>query len=270
MPVGEYKRKYIINSLNNKYPIDDYFDCINDENRLKIPKINYNQKLFIPPIQQHTNNNSDESNYTIARNTNSNLKLINSGVGLSTNIPSIPGYMNKLGIINNVPETFTEIGKITNNIGNVTTAIGGLTSGIKLGLDIANAVNDKKVSFDNAMNIADDATGVVSSALSFIPGVGVPLSIAASIGEKLVTGGIKAGKAVKEDKEKEHVKHLKPGIWLDTVVDATTPHWMNTDFKTLKQEYKKNKPIREAQKKQEKVDYKNMSYKDKAKKFFFG
>jgi hypothetical protein len=33
---------------------------------------------------------------------------------------------------------------------------------------------------------------------------------------------------------------------------------MNTDFKTLKQEYKTNKPIRDAQKKQEKEDYKNM------------
>jgi hypothetical protein len=201
--VGEYKRKYIINSLKNKYPMNDYYDYIEDNERLKIPKINHDNSLLeIQSIPQHTVNNNNDSKYTIAKNVNSNLKLINSGVGLSTNLPSIPEYMKDFGIINNVPETFTEIGKITNPIGNVTTAIGGLTSGINLGLDIANAVNDKKVSFDNAMNIADDATGIVSSALSFIPGIGVPLSLAASIGEKLVTGGIKAGKAVKKRKRK--------------------------------------------------------------------
>jgi hypothetical protein len=178
--------------------------------------------------------------------------------------------MKDIGFINNVPESFSSVGKITAPLGKITTAIGGLTSGINLGLDVANAVQDNKVSFDNVMNIADDSTGVVSSTLSFIPGIGVPLSLTATIGEKFVTGGIKAGKAVKEEKEKEHTKHLRPAIWLDTVVDATTPHWMSTDFKVLKKEYNKNKPIRDTQKKQEKEDYKKLSSKDKAKKFFFG
>jgi hypothetical protein len=204
---------------------------------------------------------------------------LNTISGLSSNIPSIPKYINYIKPLQ-IPEAITNIEKLSNNVGTVSTAIGGLTSGVNLGLDIASAVNDKKVSFDNAMNIADDATGIVSSALSFIPGVGVPLSISASIGEKLITGGIKAGKAVKDEKakningetwiDKSGKKHLKGGVWLDTVIRSNAPSWMVDDIGTQIKNYKKDKPKREAQKKQDKEDYKSLSQTEKVKKFFFG
>jgi hypothetical protein len=173
-----------------------------------------------------------------------------------------------------VPETISNVAKIGEAAGKITGAIGAVTSGVGLGFDIANAVKDKKVTFDNAMNIADDATGLVSAAVGFIPVVGVPLSIGLTAGEKVVTGIIKGAKAVKEEKEAEGVKHLKPGVWLDTVVKANTPAWMTADIGEAYRNYKKNKPAIKTQKKAEKVqrqeEWKSMSGKDKAKRFFLG
>jgi hypothetical protein len=95
-----------------------------------------------------------------------------------------------------------------------------------------------------------------------------------------VTGGIKAGKAVKDEKakningetwiDKSGKKHLKGGVWLDIVTRANVPAWMVDDIGTQIKNYKKDKPKREAQKKQEKEDYKSLSQKEKVKKFFFG
>jgi hypothetical protein len=45
---------------------------------------------------------------------------------------------------------------------------------------------------------------------------------------------------------------------------------MVDDIGTQIKDYKKNKSIREAKKKQEKADYKSLSKNEKIKKFFFG
>jgi hypothetical protein len=282
MPVGEYfKAKYIKNYLEKRCPLNDYSDYIDDEDKLRIPKIKYDYGVnSVNPVNpvNPVNSHFSDSNYSIARNTNSNFKLLNSATGLSTNIPSIPTYMKDFGLINSVPETISSIGKIAGPIGKATTLIGGGLSGINLGLYIAYAVQDKKVDFDNAMNIADDATGIVSSALSMIPGVGVPLSLAASIGEKVITGAIKAIKAVKDEKaknisgenwiDKSGQKHLKASVLFDNTTRANFPSWMVDDIGTQIKDYKKNKPIREAKKKQEKADYKSLSKNEKLKNSF--
>jgi hypothetical protein len=63
---------------------------------------------------------------------------------------------------------------------------------------------------------------------------------------------------------------LKSGVWLDTVTRANVPSWMVDDIGTQIKDYKKNKPTRDAKKKQEKEDYKSLSKRGKVKKFFFG
>jgi hypothetical protein len=81
-------------------------------------------------------------------------------------------------------------------------------------MDIAEAVKDKHVTFDNAMRMADDGTGVVNAAVSFVPGVGVPISLAMLGGEKLVTSIIKIARAEKEAKRENGGK----GVGLDSGV----------------------------------------------------
>jgi hypothetical protein len=106
-------------------------------------------------------------------------------------------------------------------------------SGLSLGSDIAEAFDNKKVTFDNAMKMADDGTGIVSGAVSFIPGVGVPLSLALLGGEKLITSGVKIAKAVAEEKKREGVKHLSFDNWINTAEKAVLPEWMTIDVKDI-------------------------------------
>jgi hypothetical protein len=192
-------------------------------------------------------------------------------IGRPSNFVQVSSGLEKEVVI---PETISNVAKIGDAVGKITGAVGAVTSGVGLGFDIANAVKDKKVTFDNAMNMADDATGLVSAAVGFIPGIGAPLSIGLTAGEKLITGIIKGAEAVKKEKEAEGVKHLTPGVWLETVVKANTPAWMTEDIGEAYRNYKKNKPIIKAQKKAEKIqrkeEWKKMSGKEKAKQFFFG
>jgi hypothetical protein len=173
-----------------------------------------------------------------------------------------------------LPEAISNIAKVGEGVGKVAGAAGAALSGVSLGMDIANAVKDKKVTFDNAMRMADDGTGLVASAVGLIPGVGTALSLGLLGGEKVVTAIIKGAKAVKDMKKELGVKHLKPGVWLNTVVNASVPSWMTKDIGEAYREWKKNKPQRDAEKKekkaQAKAEWKKMSGKEKAKKFFFG
>jgi hypothetical protein len=173
-----------------------------------------------------------------------------------------------------LPEAISTIAKVGEGVGKVAGAAGAALSGVSLGMDIANAVKDKKVTFDNAMRMADDGTGLVASAVGLIPGVGTALSLGLLGGEKVVTAIIKGAKAVKDMKKELGVKHLKPGVWLNTVVNASVPSWMTKDIGEAYREWKKNKPQRDAEKKaakaQAKAEWKKMSGKEKAKKFFFG
>jgi hypothetical protein len=175
---------------------------------------------------------------------------------------------------NGISEAVSTVAKVGEGIGKVAGAAGATLSAVSLGMDIANAVKDKKVTFDNAMRMADDGTALVSSALGMIPGVGTALSLGLLGGEKVVTAIIKGAKAVKDKKKELGVKHLKPGLWLKTVMEASTPSWMNKDIGEAYREWKKNKPQRDAEKKaqkaQAKAEWKKMSAKEKAKKFFFG
>jgi hypothetical protein len=152
-----------------------------------------------------------------------------------------------------------ELGKLSNGLN----VVGGALSAANLGNDIATAVRDKHVSFDNA-------TGVASAAVSMIPAVGMPLSLAMQGGEKLVTGIIKGAKAVKDEKEKEGVKHLDPKTWLYTTFGANVPHWMLADISKSYREWKKKAPERKAERKRKKEEWKHMSGKEKAHRFFFG
>ena len=85
-------------------------------------------------------------------------------------------------------------------------------------------MNDKKVTFDDAMKMADDATGAVTAGVSLIPGVDVLLALVLTVGEELVTGIVEGAKAVDDEKhknikgetwtDKKGNKLLKPDVWL--------------------------------------------------------
>jgi hypothetical protein len=173
-----------------------------------------------------------------------------------------------------ISEAISTVSKVGEGVGKVAGAAGAVLSTASLGMDIANAVKDHKVTFDNAMRMADDGTGIVASVVGLIPGVGTALSGGLLGGEKVVTAIIKGAKAVKEKKKELGVKHLKPGVWLDTVVKASTPAWMTKDIGEAYREWKKNKPEMDAEKKekkkQAKAEWKKISSKEKAHKFFFG
>jgi hypothetical protein len=127
----------------------------------------------------------------------------------------------------------TQMAETSSSIAPVANAVGGVLGGVGLGHDIAKAVETGHVSFDDAMKMADDGTAVVSSAVSFIPVVGGPLSAGLSIGEKIVTGSIKAGKAVKDHRKELGVKHLGFNEWTSTVAKSVAPEWMSKDLKEV-------------------------------------
>jgi hypothetical protein len=169
--------------------------------------------------------------------------------GASLAQKAIPVVAEAVGATANAASTASQIattaGEVASALGPAASVAGGVVSGIGLGFNINDAVKEKqrdgKVSFNTAMNIADNATGVVSAAANFIPVVGTGISIALSVGEKVVTGIIKMAKAVSDEKKRQGVKHLSASDWWDTTMDAIFPHWMTTDFKTLSEEHKAKK-----------------------------
>jgi hypothetical protein len=159
------------------------------------------------------------------------------------------------------------ISKTAGKIGSVANVAGGVLSGISLGKDIYDLAKGNGNKLELGTKIADDATGVVSAAVSAVN----PLAGLALTGiEKLVTSGIKAGEAVKEEKKREGVKHLKPKEWVNTVWDSMTPAWMNKDIGQAYREWKAKAPERKAARKAKKAAWKKMSAKEKAHRFFFG
>ncbi|GHU21432.1 hypothetical protein FACS189472_14090 [Alphaproteobacteria bacterium] len=214
---------------------------------------------------------------------------MNTGVGVASSIASHASdavdVAKTIGI--GVPETVSSLATTASEVGKaaggVLGAVGAAASGVSLGFDIANAKKEGKVTFDNAMNIADDATGVVSGIASMFPGPGSAVGLGLTIGEKIATTPFKAYHAVKEEEKKEGVKHLKPGVWMRTVIDEFTPKWWSLDIgsKEWKQYWKEDKAKRKAaseQKKKEKAErkaerkeiWKHGTAKQKAYDFFFG
>jgi hypothetical protein len=142
-----------------------------------------------------------------------------------------------------LPSTLTKAASVGEAIGSSANAAGAVLSGVGLGLDIQSAIEDKHVTFNNAMKMADDGTGLVASLVGLAPGIGTAISLGLIGGEKVVTTIIKGIKAVNDEKKKEGLgkgDHLKPGVWLDTVVDATIPKWMTEDIGTQIKEWKAN------------------------------
>ncbi|GHU24358.1 hypothetical protein FACS189472_17350 [Alphaproteobacteria bacterium] len=81
------------------------------------------------------------------------------------------------------------------------------------------------MTFDNAMNIAGDATGVVSGFVGMLSGRGSFVALGLFGVEKLITGGFNADRAVKEEKKREGVDHLSPSMWVSTVAGEFFPRW---------------------------------------------
>jgi hypothetical protein len=288
MPVGEYeKNNFLIRGLQRKkFPNTDFDEFGLSTKVLKkfVPMFTSTGIPYDPNIPKPTPEDTQNHKESQFGNVVRDLRTANSIAGMGTSAPevAIMGYntLRGMGELSNATRTYNALSKIApaaEGLGKVSTGlnvIGGALSAANLGNDIYNAVKDKHVSFDNAMKISDDATGVASAAVSMIPGVGVPLSIALTGGEKLVTGFIKGAKAVKEEKKREGVKHLDPKTWIDTMWTAATPEWMNRDIGDAYREWKKNKPARKAAKKAEKArkkeEWKHMSGKEKAHRFFFG
>jgi hypothetical protein len=179
----------------------------------------------------------------------SGARMANTGVGIASSIPSLAtsgfNFMSKAGLMDNALDTYNVVSKLggatsaAGEIGGAANVVGGVLGGISLGKDISDAVKDNHVTFDNAMKMADDGTAVVSAAASFIPVVGPALSLGLTGGEKLVTGIIKADKAVKERKKELGVKHLGFGEWANTVEKSILPDWMTKEIKIKKKNKKK-------------------------------
>ncbi|GHU20421.1 hypothetical protein FACS189472_11720 [Alphaproteobacteria bacterium] len=170
--------------------------------------------------------------------------------------------------------------------GNIGAGVGLGFSATGLGMDISQAIADGHMTFDNAMRTADDATGLVAGGVAFIPGVGIPLSIALLAGEKFVTGIIKGNKAVKDEKAK-HIKselwkdhwgneHLKPSVWMETVLEANTPEWWHIQINSpewhayWKKYNDDRKKSHDAYVKNRKEIWHHGTAKQKAYDFFFG
>ncbi|GHU22824.1 hypothetical protein FACS189472_15750 [Alphaproteobacteria bacterium] len=288
MPGQFHKNDLIIRSLRRKYsPYDD-------ELVLKKPKIIYNDStLGLSPksiASLHSNKVSDDSQniYGNAREKSSTIDNINTGLSAANAVVSHASdavdVAKTFGI--GVPETVSKVASTASEFGSAAgpmlSGVGAVTSGVSLGFDIANAKKAGKVTFDNAMNIADDATGVVSGIAGMFPGVGTAVGVGLTVGEKLVTGGFKAAHAVKEEEKRLGVKHLTPNQWLSTVGEFTPKWWQLQIGSKEWHDYWKNdkaqkKIAKEQKKKQDAANkaerkriWKHGTAKEKARDFFFG
>jgi hypothetical protein len=286
--VGEYAKQNLLAKVRGKYqadinnPVDDYGLSIKV---LKHPKFTPEGIPYEPRSASKPNNNLTNSFADKLYDTAHEIHSYDTLASMATTAPSIPKYT--LGVMSSIDNylqpankllqptdvanlsklvsTLEPIQNVSSKIGSALNVVSGVTSGLELGKDIYDAVKNKHVDFDNAMKISDNATGVVSAAASAIN----PLAgLAITAGEKLVTGVIKGTKAVKDEKKREKVDHLKPDVWLNTVWHATTPAWMNEDIGGAYRNWKNKAPDRKAARKQKKEDYKKLSRKDKVKKFF--
>jgi hypothetical protein len=203
MPIGEYSKN---NFLQRTYEnLDDYFDT-----GLKVARL---ANSAISGLSGLPGKAAD---------------VLRTGYQIGQYTEGVLPAISKL-------EGMTGMGSSIGTAGNV---IGGVLGGVSLGHDIAKAIETKHVSFDDAMKMADDGTAVVSSAVSFIPVVGGPIALGLNLGEKVVTGGVKAAKAVKERKKELGVKHLGYNEWANTVAGSVAPAWMSKDLKEVGKDVK--------------------------------
>ncbi|GHU18467.1 hypothetical protein FACS189472_06830 [Alphaproteobacteria bacterium] len=291
---GQYnKNNLVLRSLKRKYPYDDV------EMTLKKPLIAYNESVLgLPPGMVSWMGTSptktptqtlNHNKYGDQRDASDTVGNINTGASVASGLASQASNavelaeMYGIGVpsaLSSVATTATEIGKAA---GPALGAVSAASSGVSLGFDIANAKKEGKVTFDNAMKIADDATGVVSGIASMFPGPGSAIGLGLSIGEKIVSAPFKAYHAVKEEEKREGVKKLKPGVWMSTVLGEFTPKWWTLDIgsKEWKQYWKDDKAKKKAaaeQSKKEKAQrraerkeiWKHGTAKEKALDFFFG
>jgi hypothetical protein len=282
MPGIYKKNNLLMRGLQRKYPYDDL------EMTLRKPKIIYDYStLGLPPsvlsavskevrdivVPNLIKNTPSSSHNDESKDLISNAKL---PLSLISKV-SLPNTAVDLG--NKVAKTLTgvpmgEAAPLIKDLGKVGSAVGkgvGAMSGADLAVTIDDIRNNGgKVSKDNAFRLADDITGVATSIMEFIPVVGPGLSTATQVLETGITGGIKWGMADKEKKKELGVKHLGFSDWAQTGLDSFNVGWMTKDLKQLAKENKQKAAIKKELKKQEKEEWKHMSKKDKAKKFFFG
>ncbi|GHU20315.1 hypothetical protein FACS189472_11440 [Alphaproteobacteria bacterium] len=288
---GQYnKNDFLIRGLKRKYPYDEL------EMVLKKPKFYNDSTLGLPPsmstwVKSKNTQTATESENVFgnARDKSNTLGYVNTGMSVGSAIAShasdAVNVAREVGIgvgptLSGVASAASEFGKAA---GPIIGAAGAVMSGVSLGLDIANAKKAGKVTFDNAMHIADDATGIVSGIASSLPGPGTAIGIGLTVGEKIVTAPFKAYHAVKEEEKREGVKHLSPNQWLSTVVGEFTPKWWQLQIgsKEWKQYWKDDKAKRkiasEEKKKQDAANkaerkriWKSGTAKEKARDFFFG
>jgi hypothetical protein len=140
------------------------------------------------------------------------------------------------GTVGEISQGWRAAADVVDTIGKVGSGIGIGLSGASLGMDIAEAVKDKHVTFDNAMRMADDGTGLVSAAVSFVPAVGVPISLAMLGGEKLVTSIIKIIIADREAKKNNGGKGVGFNRWVEIAEKAALPNWMVGNLNKKKEE----------------------------------
>ncbi|GHU18853.1 hypothetical protein FACS189472_07780 [Alphaproteobacteria bacterium] len=287
--VGQYsKNNLLIRSLRHKYPYDV-------DLTLKKPKIVYNiSTLALSPnaiksFLTDTPKARSDVNWDRANDSITKIKDVNSDINSAASVVSKASTavdMAKkigIGVPSSVSSLATTASEIGNAAGSVLGAVGAAASGVGLAFDIANAKKEGKVTFDNAMKMADDGTGIVAGIASMFPGPGTAIGAGLNIGEKIVTGGFKAAHAVKEEEKREGVKHLKPGVWMSTVLGEFAPKWwtLNVGSKEWKQYWKDDKAKKKAEaaeKKKEKAKqkaerkeiWKHGTAKEKAMDFFFG
>jgi hypothetical protein len=267
MPLGEYnKNNFLMRGLQRARINEDEYGLSTKVLKHYVPKFTIsgipyvnNQEDDIATNRGLTNNNSADEHI------HETIRDVRDVAGVANAITSAPnwalkGYntlrgeglledsMKLYNALSRIQPMAEELGKVSDGLN----VVGGALSAANLGNDIATAIKDKHVSFDNAMRISDNATGVASAAVSMIPTVGMPLSLALQGGEKLVTGIIKGVKAVKDEKKKEGVKHLDPKTWLYTTFGANVPHWMLADIGKSYREWKKKAPERKAERKRKK------------------
>jgi hypothetical protein len=186
---------------------------------------------------------------------------VNTGVSLASNAPMILGTMNNIANNASTLRTLADVGnqvasagKVAGGVSAAAGAVGTGLSAVSLGKDIYDALDKGKVTFDNAMHFADDGTALVAGTLGLAePGIGSAIGLGLTVGEKIVTGAIKAAKAVKEEKKREGVDHLKPAVWFDTVGKAIFPDWMFKELGKTKEQKAADKAKKEAKKAENKA-----------------
>jgi hypothetical protein len=169
----------------------------------------------------------------------SKLKLLESAkdvegaASMINTIPSLPSCMasiTKDADFISMAKGLEPVTNVTSVIGEGLNVVGGGLSALGLTKDIIQAVQDKKVTFDNAMDIADDATGLATSIIAAaVPGVGSAIALGIGIGEKAVTSIIKGVRAIKAE-EKRLGRKLTFNEGAQQVLDANGMGWMSKDI----------------------------------------